>query len=126
MSIFVWFTSSFGWNGGAFGMVNDMDASILAAIGNFVAPLFSPLGFGNWQSSVATVLGLVAKEEVVGTFGTLYAVAGDALESASPPRARASRRRCAREGAASPRRSRATSDLTPRSPPAAPSPSFAR
>lgn len=61
-------------------MVEDMDASILAAIGSFVAPIFAPLGFGNWQSTVATVLGLVAKEEVVGVFGVLYGVAGDALE----------------------------------------------
>ena len=79
-SIFVWFTSSFGFTDGAFGMVEDMDHSILAAIGGAVAVLFVPLGFGNWQSAVATVLGLVAKEEVVGTFGTLYAVGGDALE----------------------------------------------
>ncbi|MBC8546077.1 ferrous iron transport protein B [Clostridiaceae bacterium NSJ-31] len=79
-SIFVWFTSSFGFVDGSFGMVEDMDASILAAIGSAIAPVFAPLGFGNWQSTVATVLGLVAKEEVVGVFGTLYAVAGDALE----------------------------------------------
>ena len=78
-SIFVWFTSSFGFVDGAFGMVEDMDHSILAAIGGAVAVLFAPLGFGNWQAAVATVLGLVAKEEVVGTFGTLYAVGGDAL-----------------------------------------------
>lgn len=79
-SIFVWFTSSFGWTDGSFGMVEDMDHSVLARIGSAIAPLFAPLGFGTWQSSVATVLGLVAKEEVIGTFGTLYAVAGDALE----------------------------------------------
>ena len=79
-SIFVWFTKSFGFVDGSFGMVEDMDASILAAIGSFVAPIFAPLGFGNWQSTVATVLGLVAKEEVVGVFGVLYGVAGDALE----------------------------------------------
>ena len=79
-SIFVWFTKSFGFVDGSFGMVEDMDASILAAIGGFVAPIFAPLGFGNWQSTVATVLGLVAKEEVVGVFGVLYGVAGDALE----------------------------------------------
>lgn len=79
-SIFVWFTKSFGFVDGSFGMVEDMDASILAAIGGFVAPIFSPLGFGNWQSTVASVLGLVAKEEVVGVFGVLYGVAGDALE----------------------------------------------
>ena len=79
-SVFVWFTSSFGFVDGAFGMVEDMDASILAAIGNAVCFIFAPLGFGNWQATVATLLGLVAKEEVVGTFGTLFAVAGDALE----------------------------------------------
>ena len=79
-SIFVWFTKSFGFVDGSFGMVEDMAASILAAIGSFVAPIFAPLGFGNWQSTVATVLGLVAKEEVVGVFGVLYGVAGDALE----------------------------------------------
>ncbi len=78
-SIFVWFTSTFGWADGSFGMVEDMDHSVLARIGSFLSPIFAPLGFGNWQASVATVLGLVAKEEVVGTFGTLYAVSGDAL-----------------------------------------------
>ncbi len=60
-------------------MVADMDASILANIGNAVCFIFKPLGFGTWQATVATLLGLVAKEEVVGTFGTLFAVA-DALE----------------------------------------------
>ena len=79
-SVFVWFTSSFGFVDGAFGMVEDMDASILAAIGNAVCFIFAPLGFGSWQATVATLLGLVAKEEVVGAFGTLFAVAGDALE----------------------------------------------
>ena len=79
-SVFVWFTSSFGFVDGVFGMVEDMDASILANIGNAVCFIFKPLGFGNWQATVATLLGLVAKEEVVGTFGTLFAVAGDALE----------------------------------------------
>ena len=79
-SVFVWFASNFGFVDGAFGMVEDMDASILAVIGSGLAFLFRPLGFGTWQASVATVLGLVAKEEVVGVFGTLFAVAGDALE----------------------------------------------
>ena len=79
-SIFVWFTSSFGFVDGTFGMVDDIDASVLASIGSVVAPVFAPLGFGNWQTAVATVLGLVAKEEVVGALGTIYAVAGDALE----------------------------------------------
>jgi ferrous iron transport protein B len=79
-SILVWFGKSFGFVDGSFGMVEDMDASLLAAVGSFVAPLFAPLGFGNWQSTVATVLGLVAKEEVVGVFGVLYGVSGNALE----------------------------------------------
>ena len=79
-SVFVWFTSSFGFVDGAFGMVEDMDVSILATIGNAVCFIFKPLGFGSWQATVATLLGLVAKEEVVGAFGTLFAVAGDALE----------------------------------------------
>ena len=57
-----------------------MDTSLLAVVGGFLAPIFSPLGFGNWQSSVATIMGLVAKEEVVGVFGVLYGVAGDAME----------------------------------------------
>lgn len=78
-SIFIWFTSSFGFIDGDFGMVENMDHSVLAAIGGFIAPFFSPLGFGNWQSTVATVMGLVAKEEVVGVFGVLYGVSGDAL-----------------------------------------------
>lgn len=52
--------------------VNPMDASLLASIGDTVSPIFKPLGFGNWKATVATVTGLVAKEEVVGTFGILY------------------------------------------------------
>ncbi|MFR4251784.1 MAG: ferrous iron transport protein B [Christensenellales bacterium] len=70
-TILVWFTSSFGWADGSFGMV-DMNDSILAAIGNAVAWLFNPLGWGNWQSAVASVTGLIAKENVVGTFGVLF------------------------------------------------------
>ena len=79
-SILVWFTSSYGFTDGVYGAVEDMDHSILAAVGGALTFLFAPLGFGNWQSVVATVLGLVAKEEVVGVFGTLYAVAGYALD----------------------------------------------
>ena len=63
----------------AFSMVEDMDLSILAALGGLIAPIFTPLGFGTWQPAVATVMGLVAKEEVVGVFGVLFGVAGDAL-----------------------------------------------
>lgn len=79
-SVVIWFASNFGFIDGAFGMVGDMDKSILAAVGSFISPIFKPLGFGNWQASVATIMGLVAKEEVVGVFGVLYWVAGDALE----------------------------------------------
>ena len=79
-SVLIWFLSSFGVADGRFQMVEQMDASLLAALGGFVAPIFAPLGFGNWQSSVATIMGLVAKEEVVGVFGVLYGVAGDAME----------------------------------------------
>lgn len=78
-SILIWFLSGFGFVNGSFAMVEDMNHSILAAIGNWIAPIFAPLGFGNWQSTVATLMGLVAKEEVVGVFGVLFGVQGDAL-----------------------------------------------
>ena len=100
-SIVIWFLSGFGSVNGRFGMVDDlyadeslitdeyvetvadrmgipveevtpMDDSVLAGVGNFVSPIFRPLGFGSWKPTVATVTGLVAKEEVVGTFGVLY------------------------------------------------------
>ncbi len=66
-----------------FGAVEDMDESILGKVGSAVAPVFSPLGFGNWQSTVATVMGLVAKEEVVGVFGVLYGVDNEEEEIAA-------------------------------------------
>ena len=78
-SVLIWFLSGFGLVDGAFTMVEDMDHSVLAVIGGWIAPIFAPLGFGTWQSTVATVMGLVAKEEVVGVFGVLYGVSGDAL-----------------------------------------------
>jgi len=74
--ITVWFLQSFNWS---LEMV-DADNSILASIGNVIAPIFIPLGFGNWQSAVATVTGLVAKENVVGTLGVLFGIA-DAAEN---------------------------------------------
>lgn len=67
----IWFTSSFNWT---LQMVDAQD-SILASIGKVIAPIFAPLGFGNWQSAVSTVTGLVAKENVVGTFGVLFGIA---------------------------------------------------
>ena len=109
-SIIIWFLSSFGTVNGQFGMVDNlfedenlvteeyvadladrmdvpvedvtpMDASLLAGVGNTVAPVFKPLGFGNWKPTVATVTGLVAKEEVVGTFGVLYNYDGHAEQA---------------------------------------------
>ena len=71
-SILIWFLQSFGFTAGGFGMVEDSEASLLAALGSAVAVIFAPLGFGNWQAAVATITGLVAKEEVVGTMGVLY------------------------------------------------------
>jgi len=108
-SILIWFTSGYGWapaqdtaaaepavstevqadasaadNALVFGAVPDMDESMLGKAGSFVAPVFDPLGFGNWQSTVATVMGLVAKEEVVGVFGVLYGVTnGDGEDAAA-------------------------------------------
>ncbi len=68
----IWFAQSFGFANGAFGMVEDMNDSVLAAFGKIIAPIFAPLGFGDWKSTVATITGLIAKENVVGTFGVLY------------------------------------------------------
>ncbi len=76
-TIVVWFTTYFGWVDGSFRMLDDMelDHSILAAIGNAIAWIFVPLGWGDWKSAVAAITGLVAKENVVGTFGILYGFA---------------------------------------------------
>lgn len=70
-TIFVWFASSYGFGESGFGLV-EMQDSILAVIGNALAWIFSPLGWGNWQATVASITGLIAKENVVGTFGVLY------------------------------------------------------
>ncbi len=71
-SIVLWFFQGFGFVDGAFGMVEDNNASLLAALGGAIAFLFAPLGFGSWQAAVATITGLIAKEEVVSTLGVLY------------------------------------------------------
>ena len=73
-TIFVWFTSRFGWLDGQFGMLEEdqISASILAKIGNAICWIFAPLGWGNWQATVASITGLVAKENIVGTLGVLY------------------------------------------------------
>lgn len=74
-TIFIWFTSSFGFVDGSFGMVEDLSDGLLASIGRGVAWIFTPLGWGNWQAAVAAITGLVAKENVVGTFGILFGFA---------------------------------------------------
>ena len=74
-TILVWFTTYFGWVDGAFRMLSEeeIDCSILASIGGVIAWIFKPLGWGNWQAAVASITGLVAKENIVGTMGILYA-----------------------------------------------------
>ena len=74
-TIFIWFTSSFGFVDGSFGMVEDLSDGILASIGRGIAWIFAPLGWGNWQAAVAAITGLVAKENVVGTSGILHGFA---------------------------------------------------
>ena len=78
-TILVWFTTYFGFVDGEFTMLSEdqLDMSILAAVGNVIAPIFKPLGWGNWQAAVASITGLVAKENIVGTMGILYGGSGD-------------------------------------------------
>ena len=73
-TIFVWFATYFGWADGSFGMLSEdqISSSILAKIGSAIAWIFKPLGWGNWQAAVASITGLVAKENIVGTMGILY------------------------------------------------------
>ena len=82
-SVIIWFFQSFSFS---LQMVDNAEESILGVIGNAISPLFAPLGFGNWESSVAILTGLVAKEAVVSTMGILYGVGevgGDAVELAT-------------------------------------------
>ena len=71
-TMILWFLSNFGFAGGGFGWVEDSDASLLAAVGSVIAVIFVPLGFGTWQAAVATLTGLIAKEEVVSTMQVFY------------------------------------------------------
>ena len=80
-TVILWFAQGFGFENGAFGMVEDQDNSVLAAIATKVAWIFAPLGFGNWKATVASVTGLIAKENVVGTFGVLYHFGGELSEN---------------------------------------------
>lgn len=79
-TIVLWFLQGFGWEKGTFGMVDDIDHSILSSIGQTFAWIFSPLGWGDWKAAVASVTGLIAKENVVATFGQLYGFAEVAEE----------------------------------------------
>ena len=76
-TIFIWFTSNFGFVNGGFTMLEEtqLNESFLANLGSAISPLFAPLGWGDWQASVAAITGLVAKENVVATFGILYGFA---------------------------------------------------
>ena len=83
-TIVLWFLMSFGWSEGSFGMrkAQQLDSSILAVLGGIFAPLFAPLGWGDWKMAVAAITGLIAKENVVGTIGILFGVAEVAEDGA--------------------------------------------
>ena len=83
-TIFVWFTSFFGFDeSGTFRMLgeDELGMSVLASIGKIIAPIFAPLGWGEWQAAVASITGLVAKENIVGTMGILYGATGDVYKT---------------------------------------------
>lgn len=80
-TIVLWFLQGFGIENGAFCMVEDLDNSVLAFLGKCISPIFIPLGWGNWKAAVAAVTGLIAKENVVATYGVLYHFAGEVSEN---------------------------------------------
>ena len=80
-TIVLWFLQGFGFEDGVFGMVEDQDNSILAAVASAIAWIFAPQGFGNWRATVASISGLIAKENVVGTLGVLYHFGGELYEN---------------------------------------------
>ena len=79
-SIIIWALLSLGFEGGSFGMVEDVANSLMAALGGFIAPIFAPLGFGNWQSAVGVISGLVAKENLVSTLAIIQGLSGSVVE----------------------------------------------
>ncbi len=81
--VVMWFLSGFGFGPGGFGLVESSDDSLLAAIGGFIAPVFAPLGFGEWQPVAASLSGFTAKEAIVSTMGVLANVAGDTEDAAN-------------------------------------------
>ena len=80
-TVVLWFLQGFGFEDGVFGMVEDQDNSILAAVASALAWIFAPQGFGNWRATVASISGLIAKENVVGTLGVLYHFGGELSEN---------------------------------------------
>ena len=80
-TIVLWFLQGFGFEDGVFGMVEDQDNSIMAAVASAIAWIFAPQGFGNWRATVASISGLIAKENVVGTLGVLYHFGGELSEN---------------------------------------------
>ncbi len=80
-AVVLWFLQSFGVENGGFGMIENLDNSLLAKIGGLIAPLFAPLGWGDWKAAVAAVTGLIAKENIVATFGTLFHFGGEISEN---------------------------------------------
>lgn len=84
-TVVVWFTTYFGFADGTFRMLaeDEIDCSILAAIGSALAWIFAPLGWGNWQAAVASLTGLIAKENIVGTMGILYGADGSVYAALS-------------------------------------------
>ena len=80
-SIVLWFLQGFGFTDGQFGMVEDNNTSLLASIGGAISFIFAPLGFGTWQATVASITGLIAKENVVSTFAVLFGFAGEVSEN---------------------------------------------
>ena len=80
-TIVLWFLQGFGFEDGVFGMVEDQDNSILAAVASAIAWIFAPQGFGNWRATVASISGLIAKENVVGALGVLYHFGGELSEN---------------------------------------------
>ena len=80
-TIVLWFLQGFGFEDGVFSMVEDQDNSILAAVASAIAWIFAPQGFGNWRATVASISGLIAKENVVGTLGVLYHFGGELSEN---------------------------------------------
>ena len=80
-TIVLWFLQGFGFEDGVFGMVEDQDNSILAAVASAIAWIFAPQGFGSWRATVASISGLIAKENVVGTLGVLYHFGGELSEN---------------------------------------------